>query len=211
MEDGHCSRAFSPNDPNYNTYNPAIDEYNKQLAAAQKQDFINGTRNLVKNVSGITPRPFRRSPRGEATRRISARQMPAPDTDSQQGVLEKVLLCAIIKSPCFPTMELPVPSSARQPVASHRFEGSVALTRTGPQPRPGCVARASERRAAQFPAISSVRRGHLHLDLPFVPPTPHKSPIVARGLTPPMRTRLFGGRSTPFARQQGPSNLHSLY
>jgi hypothetical protein len=44
MEDGHCSRAFSPNDPNYNTYNPAIDEYNKQLAAAQKQDFINGTR-----------------------------------------------------------------------------------------------------------------------------------------------------------------------
>jgi hypothetical protein len=57
MEDGHCIRAFSPNDANYNTYNPAIDEYNKQLAAAQKQDFINGTRNLVKSVSGITPRP----------------------------------------------------------------------------------------------------------------------------------------------------------
>lgn len=46
----------SPGDPNYNTYNPAIDEYNKQLAAAQKQDFINATRNLVKTVSGITPR-----------------------------------------------------------------------------------------------------------------------------------------------------------
>lgn len=45
------------NDPNYSSYYPAFAEYTAQLAAAQKQDFINATRTLVKTVSGITPRP----------------------------------------------------------------------------------------------------------------------------------------------------------
>jgi hypothetical protein len=47
----------SPDDPNYSTYNPAIDEYEKQVTAARKQDYINATRDLVKAVSGIQPRP----------------------------------------------------------------------------------------------------------------------------------------------------------
>ena len=37
-------------------------------------------------------------------------RMPALDTGSQHVVLEKAPLCAIIKSPLFTTLELPVPS-----------------------------------------------------------------------------------------------------
>ena len=47
----------SSSDPNYLTYDPAMAEYTEQLAAAQKQDYINATRALVKTVSGIKPRP----------------------------------------------------------------------------------------------------------------------------------------------------------